>query len=207
MPRPRSQAFLLISVLLGCYLEAQPTLQQVWATHDQFVLSGSGKPVVIDPSSSHSFNGKHGQMARGCLRVSSNTWPFSNGARDSHQCSQEHLLLWNRGRRAVGIQPLSRNPAGCRPTFPASVSAPMLGRSASCPSLPFVRPRAPSSLESQEKGSWHTVSVSQPGRLLNTLSLPACSLQHLAVLKRCPSLPSVRASVPRPSSWGSTLGL
>jgi proline iminopeptidase len=55
----------LISVLLGCCLEAQPTLQQVWARHDQFVMSGSGKPVAIDPSQSHTFKGKHGQVVRG----------------------------------------------------------------------------------------------------------------------------------------------
>ena len=65
-----------------------------------------------------------------CRPARSNTWPFSNGARDSHQCSQEHLLLWNPGRRAVGIQPLSGNSAGSRTPFPASVPAPTLGRSA-----------------------------------------------------------------------------
>ena len=65
MSRPQCYAILVLGFILGLYLEAQPTLQQVWARHDQFVMSGPGKPVVIDPSNSHNFKGKHGQMVRG----------------------------------------------------------------------------------------------------------------------------------------------
>jgi len=41
------------ATLVAClHIYAQPTLQQVWARHDQFVLSPKAKPMAVDPSCS-----------------------------------------------------------------------------------------------------------------------------------------------------------
>ncbi len=56
-------AFATLAVCLSVY--AQPTLTQVWARHDQFVMSAKAKPMAVDPACSSTFQGKRGQIVRG----------------------------------------------------------------------------------------------------------------------------------------------
>ena len=46
-------------------LEAQPTVQQVWARHDQIVMSGPGRAVISNTTQAHTFKGKGGRTVRG----------------------------------------------------------------------------------------------------------------------------------------------
>jgi len=136
-----------------------------------------------------------------CWPDRSNTWLLSNGARDFHQRGEEHLLHWNRGRRAVGIQPLSRNPAGCRPHFPAGVSAPTLGRSATVPGTPISAAKSTFILGIAGEGQSAYSLCLATRRVAEHTFLPACLLQHLAIQQRCPRPPSVRPRAQ--SSWES----
>jgi len=56
---------MMIVCWLGSFLQAQPTLQQLWVRHDAHVMRGDPKPRVVDPARSFTFKGKHGQTVRG----------------------------------------------------------------------------------------------------------------------------------------------
>lgn len=66
MPKCRFRLY-AFAVLGACWnLLAQPTLQQVWARHDQFVMAGnSTKPHPVESSCSSTFKGRKGQTVRG----------------------------------------------------------------------------------------------------------------------------------------------
>lgn len=56
----------VLALVLGSLcLQAQPTLQSLWAKHDRFVLEGNPKATQVDPSCSINFEGSHGQAVRG----------------------------------------------------------------------------------------------------------------------------------------------
>jgi len=59
-----------------------PSLQEVWARHDQIVMSGQGRAVNLDPAQSHTFRGKQGRTVRG--------W-------DIGQANLPAVLWWNGG--------------------------------------------------------------------------------------------------------------
>lgn len=65
MLQPRFLAVLAICSLLGLSLEAQPTLQMVWARHDQIVIHGPGREVDLNPNQAHTFKGRGGRTVRG----------------------------------------------------------------------------------------------------------------------------------------------
>ena len=62
----RGTAFLLTGLLaIGQLFAGHPTLQDVWARHDQTLMGTLGKPVTRDSSQDHVFKGKAGRTVHG----------------------------------------------------------------------------------------------------------------------------------------------
>ncbi len=62
----RRTAFLLTGLLaIGQLFAGHPTLQEVWARHDQTLMGALGKPVARDSSQDHVFKGKAGRTVHG----------------------------------------------------------------------------------------------------------------------------------------------
>jgi len=57
------RASLVLAACLG--LQAQPSLQTLWARHDQLVLSVAPRPGQVDPACASTFTGRRGQPVRG----------------------------------------------------------------------------------------------------------------------------------------------
>jgi proline iminopeptidase len=59
-------SFLLASILaVGSIFAGQPTLRDIWARHDQIVMSGRASTMNLDPAQAHFFKGKRGRTVRG----------------------------------------------------------------------------------------------------------------------------------------------
>lgn len=56
---------LVLTAWWGLTVQAQTTLQNLWARHDAHVMSGNPKSVPVDPARSFTFKGRHGQTVRG----------------------------------------------------------------------------------------------------------------------------------------------
>ncbi|MDP2874621.1 MAG: alpha/beta hydrolase [Holophaga sp.] len=67
IPSTNLLKFFPIFLILLCAsaVRAQPTIQEVWARHDKFVMTAASKPIPVDPSCATKFKGKRGQTVRG----------------------------------------------------------------------------------------------------------------------------------------------
>jgi len=63
--KQRNMFMLAVILAVGHLFAGYPTLQDVWARHDQIVMSGRGPAVNMDPAQAHLFKGKNGRTVRG----------------------------------------------------------------------------------------------------------------------------------------------
>ena len=65
MAKQRNLLMLVAILAVSNLFAGHPTLQDVWARHDQIVMKGPGHAINLDPTQAHTFKGKKGRTVRG----------------------------------------------------------------------------------------------------------------------------------------------